>query len=77
MVDDHALKIVGIGAIKIKMYDDTTCTIHEVWYVKGLKNNLFSLGSLMISSLKLKSKFGIMRIVNGVLVIVNVDNISS
>ncbi|KAI9198938.1 hypothetical protein LWI28_024753 [Acer negundo] len=46
MGNDHALKIDGIGTIKIKMHDGTIRTIYEVRHVKGLKKNLLSLGQL-------------------------------
>lgn len=46
MRNDHALEIVGICTIKLKMYDGTVRTIQKVRHVKGLKNNLLSLGQL-------------------------------
>ena len=46
MGDNHALEIVGIGTIKIKMYDGIICTIQGVRHVTGLKKNLLSLGQL-------------------------------
>ena len=42
--NDHALKIVGIGTIKLKMYDRIIRTIQEVRHVEDLKKNLLSLG---------------------------------
>ena len=46
MGDDHALKIVGIGTIKIKIFNGTIRTIEEIRHVKGLKKNLLSLGKI-------------------------------
>ena len=46
MGNDHALEIVGIGTIKLKMYDDIIHTIQKVRHMKGLKKNLLSLGQL-------------------------------
>ena len=46
MRDNHALKIVGIGTIKIKMYDGIIRTIQGVRHVARLKKNLLSLGQL-------------------------------
>jgi hypothetical protein len=42
MGDNHTLEIVGIGTIKLKMYDGLFCTISGVRHVKNLKKNLFS-----------------------------------
>ena len=36
MGDDHALEIVGVGTVKIKMFDSTVRTIQELRHVKGL-----------------------------------------
>ena len=44
MGDNHALEIIGMGTIKIKMYDGIICTIQGVQHVGGLKKNLLSLG---------------------------------
>ena len=44
MSDNHALEIIGIGTIKIKMYDGIIRTIQEVRHVTGLKKNLLFLG---------------------------------
>ena len=43
MGDNHALEIVDISTIKIKMYDGT---IQGVRHVAGLKKNLLFLGQL-------------------------------
>lgn len=43
MGDDHVLDIVGIDIVKLKMNDDTICTIQEVQDVKDRKKNLLSL----------------------------------
>ena len=44
--DDHALKIIGIGTIKLRFHDGTMCTVREVRHVEGLRKNLLSLGQL-------------------------------
>ena len=46
MDDNHALEIVDIGTIKIKMYDGIIHTIQGIRQVACLKNNLLSLGQL-------------------------------
>ena len=46
MGDNHALKIVGIGIVKIKIFVSTIRTIEEVRHVKGLKKKLLFLGQI-------------------------------
>ncbi|KAL5763276.1 hypothetical protein ACOSP7_019540 [Xanthoceras sorbifolium] len=67
--NDHALKIVGIGTIKLRMYDGTVHTIQEVRHVKGIKKNLLSLRRLDDLGCKVEIEKGIMKIIRGALVL--------
>ena len=51
--DDHALEIVGIGIVKIKMFDSSIHTMQGMRQVKGLKKNLLSIVQLDIVGVKL------------------------
>ena len=75
--DNHALEIVGIGTIKLKMYDGTIRTIQEVRHVKGLKKNLLSLGQLDSSGCKTHFHDGVMTIIKGALVVMKAENIAA
>ena len=75
MGNDHALEIFGIGSIKIKMDDDVIHTILEVWHVRGLKNNLLSMGKLDDIIYEFHDKRGIMKLIIGALVVMKVENI--
>ena len=46
MGNDAPCKIVGIGSVKIKMYDGVVRTLTEVRHVPELKKNLISLSIL-------------------------------
>ena len=63
MGDDHGLEIVGIGTIKIKMFDGIIRTIGEVRHVNGLKKNLLSLGQMDSHGYKTHVENEIMKIV--------------
>ncbi|KAL5841892.1 hypothetical protein ACOSQ3_012495 [Xanthoceras sorbifolium] len=67
--NDHALKIVGIGTIKLRMYDGTVHTIQEVRHVEGIKKNLLSLGRLDDLRCKVEIEKRIMKIIRGALVL--------
>ena len=75
MGDDHALEITGIGTIKIKMFDGTISTIGEVRHVKGLKNNLLSLGQIDSHRCKTHIENRIMKITRGALVLMRAEKI--
>ena len=77
MGDDHALEIVGIGTIKINMYDDTFCTIQKVHHVVGLKKKLLSLGQLDDLRCKTLIENGNMKIVKGALVVMKAEKIAT
>ncbi|KAL5846244.1 hypothetical protein ACOSQ3_009768 [Xanthoceras sorbifolium] len=67
--NDHALKIVGIGTIKLRMYDGTVHTIQEVRHVEGIKKNLLSLGRLDDLRCKVEIEKGIMKIIRGAFIL--------
>ncbi|KAE8728217.1 L-aspartate oxidase [Hibiscus syriacus] len=53
--NDHALEIVGMGTIKLKMYDGTIKIVRDVRYVNGLKKNLLSYGLLDNNASKIET----------------------
>ena len=67
--NDHALKIVGIGTIKLKLHDNTVCTIQQVLHVEGLKKNLLSLGQLDDLDCKVVVEKRLMKVIQGALVL--------
>ena len=73
--EDNALKIIGIGTIKLKMHDGTIRTIQGVRHVEGLKKNLLSLGQLDDLDCIIKVQKGIMKISRGALVIMKGEKI--
>ena len=46
MVNDVVCKTVGIGNIRMRMFDGQVLTLANVQHVPGLKKNLLSLGAL-------------------------------
>ena len=77
MGDDHALEIVGIGTIKINMYDGTFRTIQKVCHVVGLKKILLSLGQLDNLRCKTHIENGNIKIVKGALVVMKAEKIAT
>lgn len=75
--DDHALEIIGIGTIKLKMYDGTVQTVQDVRHVKGLKKNLLSYGILDNSATKIETQKGVMKIFQGALVVMKGEKIAA
>ncbi|XXG39781.1 hypothetical protein AAC387_Pa01g0653 [Persea americana] len=62
-------KVVGIGAIKIKMHDGIVRTLSDVRHIPELKKNLISLGTLDFNGCAYKAGGGVMRISKGALVV--------
>ena len=77
MGNDHALEIVGVGTVKIKMYDGTVRTIQEVRHLKGLKKNLLSVGQLDDLRCKIHIEGGILKVVRGALVVIKAEKLSA
>ncbi|KAL0284885.1 UNVERIFIED_CONTAM: Retrovirus-related Pol polyprotein from transposon TNT 1-94 [Sesamum calycinum] len=44
--DDRCCNIIGVGDVRIKMYDGTVRTLSDVRHIPDLKKNLISLGTL-------------------------------
>ncbi|KAE8715220.1 Heat shock 70 kDa protein 15 [Hibiscus syriacus] len=75
--NDHALEIVGVGTIKLKMYDGTIKVVRDVRHVKGLKKNLLSYGLLDNNASKIETRKGIMKVFRGALVVLKDENIAA
>ena len=71
MGNNVASKIVGIGAIKIRMHDGIVRTLTNVRHIQDLKKNLISLGTLDSLRYKYSGEGGVIRVSKGSLVIMN------
>ena len=69
MGNNAVCKVVGIGAIKIKMHDGIVRTLSDVRHIPELKKNLISLGTLDSNGCTYKAGGGVMRISKGALVV--------
>ncbi|KAE8674537.1 hypothetical protein F3Y22_tig00111745pilonHSYRG00059 [Hibiscus syriacus] len=75
--NDHALEIVGVGTIKLKMYDGTIKVVRDVRHVKGLKKNLLSYGLLDNNASKIETRKRIMKVFRGALVVLKGEKIAA
>jgi len=64
MRNGHALGIVGVGIVKIKMYDGTICIVQGVRHVKHLKKNLLSIEQLDDLECKIHAEGGFLKVVS-------------
>ncbi|KAK3008426.1 hypothetical protein RJ639_014825 [Escallonia herrerae] len=68
MENDVTCKVVRIGLIQIRMHDDIVRTLTDVRHVPELRKNLISLGTLDSNSCSYRAAGGVMRIMKGVLI---------
>ena len=67
---NHATcKVIGIGTIKIKMFDGIVKTLGSVRHVPALKKNLISLGTLDTNGCSFTAKDGVIKVCKGSMVI--------
>ncbi|KAE8691333.1 protein TOPLESS [Hibiscus syriacus] len=66
--NDHALEIVVVGTIKLKMYNETIKVVRDMRHVECMKKNLLSYGLLDNSTSKIETHKGIMKVFSGALV---------
>jgi hypothetical protein len=77
MGNDVSCKTVGIGSIKIKMFDGIVRTLMEVRHVPKLKNNLISLGFLDSRGYKCTCQGGVLKVSKGILVVMKATKIGN
>ena len=71
------MNVVGIGSIKMKMYDGTVRTIQQVRHVEGIQKNLLSMGQFDDLGCKMETEKGIMKIIRGALVIMKAEKVAA
>ena len=69
MGNDFSCKIIGIGSVKIKMYDGTMRTLTEVRHVTELRKNLISMRVLDATGYKFVVRDGVMKVLKGILTV--------
>jgi hypothetical protein len=69
MGNDISSKVVGIGSIRIKMFDGTIEILTDVRHVPELRKNLISLGVLDTGGYKTIVQGGVMKVYKGILLV--------
>ncbi|XP_073137773.1 uncharacterized protein [Henckelia pumila] len=67
--NNESCKILGVGSIKLKMWDGSVKILSDVRYIPDLKRNLISLGTLDQKGLTYKAQGDILKVVKGSLAI--------
>ena len=65
MGNNTTCKVVRVGSVKMRMFDEMVRTLMDVRQVPGLKKNLISLGTLDKIGCKITCEGGVMKIVEG------------
>ncbi|KAK8951459.1 hypothetical protein KSP39_PZI004612 [Platanthera zijinensis] len=69
MGNDSECKTLGIGSIRIKMFNGTIKTLTDVRYVPDLRKSLISLGTLEVAGCSYTSEGGYLKVKKGALVV--------
>ncbi|KAH9751443.1 hypothetical protein KPL71_014298 [Citrus sinensis] len=69
MGNDQPCRTMGIGTIRLKMFDGMIRELKEVRFVPALKKNLISVGALEVKDYKVTIEDGIMKFTHGAIVI--------
>ena len=65
MGNDHPCQIVGIGSVKIQMFDGVIRTLRNVRYIPEMRTNLISLGILDTNGYQWAVTDGILQVKAG------------
>ena len=77
MGNDATCPVIGIGTVKIKMFDGVVRVLSNVRHVPDLRKNLISLGVLDDLGYSYSSKGGIMKITKSALMVMKGQKIST
>ena len=77
MGNDISSKVVGIGSIRIKMFDGTVKIPTDVRHVPDIKKSLISLGFLDRGGYKTIVQGGVMKVCKGILLVMKAKNIGN
>jgi len=77
MGNNVSCRTIGVGSIKIRMFDGIVRTWMEVRHVPELKKNLICLGVLDSRGFKFKSQGGALKVSNGILVVMKATKIGN
>ena len=77
MGNDVACKTVGIGSIRIRMFDGIVRTLTDVRHVPDLRKNLISLGVLDSSGHKGSVQGGVLKISKGILIVMKANKVGN
>nr|CAD1835774.1 unnamed protein product [Ananas comosus var. bracteatus] len=61
--------VIGIGTVRVQMFDGVVRTISDVRHVLDMRKNLISLGTLDTKGFKCSSADGLMKVAKGNLVV--------
>ena len=75
MGNNMSCQTVGMGDIRIKMYDNTVRTLTSVRHVPDLKKNLISLGVLDSDGYKFTGQDGVLKVFKGALVVMKAEKV--
>ncbi|KAG8488563.1 hypothetical protein CXB51_016262 [Gossypium anomalum] len=67
MRNDSSGKVIGIGTVKIKMYDGTIRTLSDVRYVPNLRKNIISLSILDLKGCRINIESSSIKVSRGAL----------
>eukprot|EP00253_Pinus_taeda_P036148 PITA_36148 len=71
------IQTVGMGHIKIRMYDNTIITLTNVRHVPKLKKILISLGVLDLDGYKFTGENGVLKVSKGTLAVMKVEKVKN
>ena len=77
MGNNVSCQTVGMGDIRIKMYDNTVRTLTSVRHVPDLKKKLISLGVLDLDGYKFTGHDGVLKVFKGALVVMKAEKVGN
>lgn len=77
MGNDVSCKTIGIGSVRIKMFDGMVRTLTEVRHVLDLKKKLISLGELDSTGCKFIGQGGVLKVSKGAMIVMKAEKVGN
>ena len=69
MGNNMSCNVVGIGKVRLRMWDGSVKVLENVRHIPDLKRNLISLGMLDTKGYSYKSQGGVLKVIKGIIVV--------
>src|SRR3954462_13045212 len=77
MGNDAACNVIGIGNVRMRMFDGQVRTLSNVRHVRDMRKNLLSLGALEAQGFKFSGEDGVIKVSRGSMTVLKAERVAN